>query len=123
MHIEVYAGKTPPEFKGSHSIIDKFLSLLAISHRIIAEKDFDELLNIITTEAAKLLEAERAAIFLLEKDTGQLWAKTAMGVSEPIRFDSKQGIAGAVLMSGKNIIVEDAYNSPLFYSSIDSRTG
>ena len=113
----------PSEFKGSNSIIDKFLALLAISHRIIAEKDFDELLNIITIDAAKLLEAERAAIFLLDKSTGQLWAKTALGVSETIRFDSRLGIAGAVLVSGKNIIVEDAYNSPLFYPSIDSKTG
>ncbi len=112
------------EFKGGpHSIIDKFLALLAISHRIIAEKDFDELLNIITIDAAKLLEAERAAIFLLDRSTGQLWAKTALGVSEAIRFDSRLGIAGAVLVSGKNIIVEDAYNSPLFYPSVDSKTG
>ena len=77
------------EFKGPHSIIDKFLALLAISHRMIAEKDFDELLNIITIDAAKLLEAERAAIFLLDRSTGQLWAKTALGVSESIRFDSR----------------------------------
>jgi len=112
------------EFKGGpHSIIDKFLALLAISHRMIAEKDFDELLNIITIDAAKLLDAERAAIFLLDRTTGQLWAKTALGVSDSIRFDSRLGIAGAVLVSGKNIIVEDAYNSPLFYPSVDSKTG
>jgi len=111
------------EFREPRSIIDKFVALLAISHRINAEKDFDELLNIITADAAKLLEAERAAIFLLDKVSGQLWAKTALGVSETIRFDSRLGIAGAVLVSGKNIIVEDAYNSPLFYPSIDSKTG
>ena len=39
------------------------------------------MLNIITIDAAKLLEAERAAIFLLDRTTGQLWAKTALGVS------------------------------------------
>jgi Nif-specific regulatory protein len=111
------------EIQSSPRGVDKYLALLAISHRIIAEKDFDELLNIITTEAAKLLEAERAAIFLLEKETGQLWAKTAMGVSETIRFDCRLGIAGAVLNTGKNIVVDDAYTSPLFYGSIDSRTG
>lgn len=111
------------EFKEPHSIIDKFVALLALSHRINAEKDFDELLDIITVDAAKLLEAERAAIFLLDKETGQLWARTAIGVSETIRFDSRLGIAGAVLISGKNMLVEDAYKSPLFYPSIDSQTG
>jgi Nif-specific regulatory protein len=123
MEVESQPRTISSEFKGPHSIIDKFLALLAISHRMIAEKDFDELLNIITIDAAKLLEAERAAIFLLDRNTGQLWAKTALGVSESIRFDSRLGIAGAVLVSGKNIIVEDAYNSPLFYPSVDSKTG
>jgi GAF domain-containing protein len=99
MEVESQPRAISSEFKGGpHSIIDKFLALLAISHRMIAEKDFDELLNIITIDAAKLLEAERAAIFLLDRSTGQLWAKTALGVSESIRFDSRLGIAGAVLV-------------------------
>jgi len=111
------------DLRSPHSIIDKFVSLLAIAHRINSEKDFDELLNLITAEAAKLVDAERATIFLLDKGTGQLWAKTALGMSETIRFDARLGIAGAVLISGKNMIVEDAYKSPLFNGSIDSLTG
>src|SRR5678809_1169119 len=111
------------DLKSPHSIIDKFVSLLAIAHRINSEKDFDELLNLITAEAAKLIDAERATIFLLDKATSQLWARTALGVSETIRFDARLGIAGAVLISGKNMIVEDAYKSPLFNTSIDSLTG
>src|SRR5262247_3177294 len=111
------------EVKSPHSIIDKFVALLAVSHRIYSEKDFDVLLNLITAEAAKLVDTERATIFLLDKATGQLWARTALGVSETIRFDARLGIAGAVLISGKNMIVEDAYKSPLFYPSIDSLTG
>src|SRR5688572_1094227 len=111
------------DLRSPHSIIDKFVSLLAISHRINSEKDFDELLDLITAEAAKLIDAERATIFLLDKATSQLWARTALGMSETIRFDARLGIAGAVLISGKNMIVEDAYKSPLFNPSIDSMTG
>jgi Nif-specific regulatory protein len=106
-----------------HSIIDKFLSLLAISRKINSEKDFDELLDLITAEAAKLVEAERATILLLDKTKGELWTKTAIGVSETIRFDARLGIAGAVLVSGRNMVVEDVYRSPLFYPSVDSTTG
>jgi hypothetical protein len=58
------------DLRSPHSIIDKFLSLLAISRRINSEKDFDELLNLITSEAAKLVDTERATIFLLDKATG-----------------------------------------------------
>ena len=111
------------ELKSPHTYIEKYASLLEISKRINSEKNFDELLNLIANEAAKLLDAERATIFLLEKDKGELWAKIALGVSDTIRFDARLGIAGAVLISGKKLTVEDAYKSPLFYPSIDSLTG
>ncbi len=111
------------EVKSFHTVIDKFTSLLDISRRINSEKNFDDLLTIIAAEAAKLVEAERATIFLLDKDKGELWAKIAMGVSNTIKFDARLGIAGAVLIAGKTLIVEDAYKSPLFYPSIDSITG
>jgi len=105
------------------NIIEKFVSLLALTARFNSEKDFDELLRMTRDEAAKLLDAERATIFLLVKATGQLWVKTAVGLSETIRFDARLGIAGAVLISGKSMVVEDAYKSPLFNPSIDSQTG
>jgi len=111
------------EVRPPHNIIEKFVSLLSLSRRFNSEKDFDELLRITRDEAAKLLDAERSTIFLLDKASGQLWAKTAVGMSDTIRFDARLGIAGAVLISGKNIVVEDAYKSPLFNASIDSQTG
>src|SRR6266850_4041306 len=111
------------EMKSPHTVIDKFSSLLEISRRINSEKNFDELLSIITKEAAKLVDAERATIFILDRDKGELWAKVALGVSDTIRFDARLGIAGAVLIAAKNLIVEDAYKSPLFYPQIDSTTG
>jgi Nif-specific regulatory protein len=111
------------ELKSPHTVLDKFTSLLDISRRINSEKNFDELLKIIAEEAAKLIDAERATIFLLDKEKGELWAKIAIGVSDIIRFDARLGIAGAVMVAGKTLIVEDAYRSPLFYPSIDSSTG
>jgi Nif-specific regulatory protein len=111
------------EMKSPHTVIDKFSSLLEITRRINSEKNFDELLSIITAEAAKLVDAERATIFLLDKDKGELKAKVALGVSEEIRFDARLGIAGAVVVSGKTLNIDDAYKSPLFYPSIDSITG
>jgi Nif-specific regulatory protein len=111
------------DLNSASSILDKFVALLSISRRMNSVKDFDELLDLITREAAKLLEAERATILLLDKATGQLWAKIALGMSETLRFDARLGIAGAVLISGRNMIVEDAYKSPLFNGSIDSQTG
>src|SRR6185436_4386089 len=111
------------ELKPTHTFIEKYASLLEISKRINSEKNFDELLSLIASEAAKLLDAERATLFLLDKEKGELWAKIALGVSDTIRFDARLGVAGAVLIAGKALVVEDAYRSPLFYPSIDSLTG
>src|SRR3989475_11927355 len=107
----------------SHSILDKYTALIDISWRLNSEKNFEQLLKLIADEATKHLDAERATIFILDKQKGELWAKVALGVSDTIRFDSRLGIAGAVLISARPMIVEDAYKSPLFYPSIDSITG
>ena len=111
------------EIRSPHSILDKYTALVDISCRLNSEKNFDQLLKLIADEATKHVDAERATIFILDKEKGELWAKIALGVSDTIRFDSRLGIAGAVLIAGKPMIVEDAYKSPLFYPSIDSITG
>lgn len=111
------------EIRSPHSILDKYTALVDISCRLNSEKNFDQLLKLIADEATKHLDAERATIFILDKEKGELWAKIALGVSDTIRFDSRLGVAGAVLIAGKPMIVEDAYKSPLFYPSIDSTTG
>src|SRR5438046_5485159 len=111
------------ETKSPQTILDKYTALLDISCRLNSERNFDQLLKLIADEATKHVDAERATIFILDKNKGELWAKVALGVSDTIRFDSRLGIAGAVLISAKPMIVEDAYKSPLFYPSIDSITG
>src|SRR5688572_24798265 len=105
------------------TILDKYTALLDISSRLNSEKNFDQLLKLIADEATKHVDAERATIFILDKNKGELWAKVALGVENNIRFDSRLGIAGAALIAGKALVVEDAYKSPLFYPSIDSITG
>src|SRR5689334_23229957 len=111
------------EVKSPHAILEKYTALLDISYRLNSERNFDQLLKLIADEATKHVDAERATIFILDKHKGELWAKVALGVSDTIRFDARLGIAGAVLISGKKLTVEDAYKSPLFYQSVDSNTG
>src|SRR5215467_7751714 len=107
----------------SHAILDKYTALIDISCRLNSERNFEQLLKLIADEATKHLDAERATIFMLDREKSELWAKVALGVSDTIRFDARLGVAGAVLIAGKPMIVEDAYKSPLFYAAIDSITG
>jgi hypothetical protein len=50
------------DFHAPPMVIDRFVTLPGVCQHINSEKNFDEQLNIIATEAAKLVDAERATI-------------------------------------------------------------
>jgi Nif-specific regulatory protein len=101
---------------------DKLLAILKISQKINAERDLPALLNLIAQEATRLMEADRATIFLLDREKLELWSIVTLD-SEPIRFDARLGLAGTAALTGQTISVEDAYKDPRFYKEIDECTG
>lgn len=97
--------------------------LLKVCQKMSSERDLGALLDLIANEATKLMRAERASLFLLDREKSQLWSKVALGSHEILRFDARAGIAGAVALTGQTINVEDAHQDPRFYKEIDLRTG
>jgi signal transduction protein with GAF and PtsI domain len=73
-------------------------------------------------EAAKVAEADRCTIFLVDRDRGELWSKAAHG-AEVIRIPLGAGIAGAVGASGSPIRIEDAYADQRFNPDVDRTSG
>jgi len=102
---------------------EKLFSILKICQKINSERDLGALLDLITREATRLMEADRASIFLLDREKGDLWSKVALGSEEILRFNTRLGIAGAIAQSGQTINVEDVHQDPRFYPEIDTRTG
>jgi Nif-specific regulatory protein len=101
---------------------DKLLAVLRICQQMNAEWNLGALLDLIAREAAQLLAADRASIFLLDREKGELWSQVALG-SQPIRFDARLGIAGSVIQTGEISNVKDAHTDPRFYKDLDARTG
>lgn len=101
---------------------DKLMALLNIGQRLNAERDLVALLDLMAREATRLMAADRASVFLLDREKSELWSIVALG-SEPIRFDARLGIAGAVALTGQTINVADAQHDPRFYSQSDANTG
>jgi Nif-specific regulatory protein len=97
--------------------------LLKICQKMSSERDLAALLDLIAREATQLMGADRASLFLLDREKGELWSKVALGSDEILRFDARSGIAGAVTLTGETINVEDAHEDPRFYKDIDLRTG
>src|SRR5215467_3938142 len=98
-------------------------AILAICQRINSERDLGALLDLIAREAIKLVDCDRASIFLLDRERNELWSKVALGSDEILRFDARMGIAGQAAMTGDTINVKDAYSDPRFYHTIDGQTG
>jgi Nif-specific regulatory protein len=96
--------------------------LLKICQKMSSERDLGSLLDLIANEATKLMSADRASLFLLDRGRSELWSTIALG-SKEIRFDARLGIAGAVVQTGQTINVEDAHQDPRFHKDIDLRSG
>ncbi|MEI8390271.1 MAG: HD domain-containing phosphohydrolase [bacterium] len=103
---------------------DPFLALLKIGRSIAAETDIDKLLAVITEETQRALSADRCTLFILDRDTNELWSKVAIGMGkQEIRFPADKGLSGHVAMTGETINIKDAYNDHRFNKEIDKKTG
>ena len=56
--------------------------------------------------AQDLVNAERCAMFLIDREKEELWSRLARGASE-IRFPMRLGIAGHVAMTGEVLNIPD----------------
>lgn len=97
-------------------IIFNYVSLIA------SEKDLDRLLLIMANMGRDLILADRCTLWLLDRDTDQLWTKVAHGV-KALTMPANAGLAGHALMKNETIFIEDAYQDPRFNPEMDLKTG
>ncbi|MCK9426960.1 MAG: GAF domain-containing protein [Ignavibacteriaceae bacterium] len=104
---------------------NKRLSVLfEISKSINCIKDFDEMLHHIVEVAANSLDAERATLFIVDKQTKELWSKSGIGIHQKeIRIPIETGIAGEVALNNAYQIIDDPYAHPKFNRKVDKVTG
>lgn len=100
------------------------LQLLAKFGGLISqETNLSKLLDLIADQVEKILSAERCSIFILDKQTDELWSRLARGiVGSEIRVPMGSGIVGWVAKTGQSLNIEDAYKSDEFNPEIDRIT-
>ena len=113
------ASKTAGELKSSQNQVDV---LLDVARRLASELEVNSLIRTIMQVSRNLLEADRSTLFLVDKETDELWSSVADGTNE-IRIPRSAGIAGTVATSGEPLNIPDAYADPRFNQSIDKKTG
>jgi HD-GYP domain-containing protein (c-di-GMP phosphodiesterase class II) len=99
--------------------------LLHLADNLQAHLDLDMLLLTTMQEVAKILDADRCTVFLLDEEKNELWSIVAMGIEKgrEIRFPANMGIAGHVAQTGEILNIPDAYKDDRFNPEIDKKTG
>ncbi len=98
----------------------KLQSILDVAKAMTAERDLDQLLPLILSQASRVVEADRCSLFVLDRDRNELWSKVAQGTEGEIRLALGDGIAGTVAQTGEVINIPDAYADDRFNSSFDA---
>lgn len=88
--------------------------------------DLETTLRAVMDQARNLMQADRSTLFLLSKETNELWTKVATADGKKmveIRIPANRGIAGYVASTGKTLNIPEAYIDPRFDPSTDQKTG
>jgi len=112
--------QSPQELAGR---VSKLTSILDVAKAMAAARDLDLLLPLIIYEAAKVVDADRCTLFILDRERAELWSKVAQGASHEIRVKLGKGIAGSVAETGQVINITDAYADTRFNRDVDAATG
>jgi Nif-specific regulatory protein len=107
----------------------RFGELYGLACAFAARIDLDELVPLVVAECRRALDAEGAAVLLLDPAANELYFQAA--ADDPavaarlrgLRVPAGRGIAGAVLQSGVPVRVDDVATDPRFYSTVDRQTG
>ncbi len=102
----------------------KEMEFINIVSDVTAEIDLGALLQRVMKEATRMLNADRATLFLNDEKTNELFSRVAMGegIGE-IRLPNNAGIAGNVFTSGKTMNIPHAYADLRFNPAFDKQTG
>lgn len=99
---------------------EMFSLLLSLFKDITHFGDKDGFLDNMLEEVVRILNAQRASIFLINPDTNELEAVAALGVKkDTLKFDYRLGIAGSVFTTGVALNIDTENDKSRFNDSFD----
>jgi putative ABC transport system ATP-binding protein len=101
----------------------RFLEATSLARNTAFRSMLEQGLFAFTRKLGGLLNAERSSLFLVEGDFLVLQVAENLLELGEIRFPVGTGIAGLVAQSGQAIRIDDAYADPRFNREVDRQTG
>jgi putative ABC transport system ATP-binding protein len=101
----------------------RFKEATALANDLAFRSMLEQGLFAFTRKLGQLLNADKASLFLVDRDS--LVLRVAEGIENmgEVRIPLGSGIAGAAAASGEAIRIDDAYSDPRFNRDVDKRTG
>ncbi|AZN40249.1 HD domain-containing phosphohydrolase [Paenibacillus albus] len=90
--------------------------------RIGSQRSLKSVLLLMANMGREMILADRCTVWLIDRSSGELFTTIAHGVNE-IRQPLGSGFVGHSVMTGENLLIEDAYADPRFNNANDIRTG
>jgi transcriptional regulator with GAF, ATPase, and Fis domain len=105
-------------------MVNRLSLLVDLASLLTREVDFDALLATTCERVAEALSAERATIWLVDAERGDLVTRVAILPELPaLRLPVGRGIAGWVARNGEPVRIADASKDDRFDPSVDRTTG
>ncbi|MEN8181155.1 MAG: ATP-binding cassette domain-containing protein [Myxococcota bacterium] len=101
----------------------RLLELVDLVQGDAFESMLDQVARGFTRKVAQIVEADRATLFLLDEEAGEVWASDVCehGRERDLRIPIQRGVVGQVARSGRALNVADVAQEPLFDASVDAR--
>ena len=104
--------------------LDSLRGFLEMSEILALHTGIEGVINRIVLMASKVMNADRASLFLIDEVIEELWSRVAEGEENlEIRMPLGKGIAGWVAQHDELLNIEDAYTDQRFNPEVDKRTG
>lgn len=101
-----------------------FSLMLSLFKDITAFGSQETFLKSMLEEISRILNAQRASIFLINSQTNELEAVAALGIDkEQLKFDYRKGIAGSVFTTGVPLNIDAQTDRVRFSQDMDKKTG
>ena len=108
----------------SRARIDRLQTILTITHEWHQTNDMETLLLRMAEAATRLLEADRASIFLWDKPNKMIVGRPALGVEGgELRLPDDAGIVGQVVQTGEPRRVSGDHDASEVDRDVDRKTG
>lgn len=111
-------------YKKTTEGFEVFSLMLSLFKDITAFGSQETFLNSMLEEISRILNAQRASIFLINPQTNELEAVAALGIDKSqLKFDYRKGIAGSVFTTGVALNIDAKTDKVRFSEEMDKKTG